>query len=69
MSTAERRVNMLSNGVYLESLFDLFYEHVAICSETVHGEHSAVGPKGGVNGTTPFFFKENWTDNRKTLEA
>ena len=49
-----RRVNMLSNGPYLQSLLDFFYKHIAISSETVHGEHSAVGPKGGVNGCLCF---------------
>jgi hypothetical protein len=44
--TTERRVYMLSNGVYLKSLLDLFYKHIAICSKTVHGEYSAVRPRG-----------------------
>lgn len=37
---------MLSNRVYLESLLDLFYKHIAICCKAVHGEYSAVGPGG-----------------------
>jgi hypothetical protein len=36
--------------VYLESLLDLFYEHIAICRKTVHGEYSAVGSRSRVNG-------------------
>lgn len=47
--------SMLSNGVYLESLLDLFYEHIAICSKTVHGEHGAVGSRRRVNGYLTLF--------------
>jgi hypothetical protein len=41
---------MLSNGMYLKSLLDLFYEHIAICGKTIHGEYSAVGSRRRVNG-------------------
>jgi hypothetical protein len=40
----------ISDGVYLQSLLDLFYKHIAICRKTVHGEYSAVGSRRRVNG-------------------
>jgi hypothetical protein len=46
----ERNVNAYRTGIYLESLLDLFYEHIAICGKTVHGEYSAVGSRRRVNG-------------------
>lgn len=49
-----------SNGVYLESLLDLFYEHIAICGKTIHGEYSAVGSRRRVNEwMLDFFQKKN----------
>ena len=59
---------MPSNGVYLESLFDLFYKHIAISRKTIHGEYSAVGSKRRVNGCL-ISFKKEWTDKRNTLGA
>ena len=62
-----RRVNMPSNGLYLESLLDLFHEHIAICSETVHGEYSAVRPRGWCQWMPNWVL--NCTDSRNTLDA
>jgi hypothetical protein len=59
---------MLLNGVYLESLLDLFYEHIAICRKAVHGEYSAVGSSRRVNGCL-ISLEKNWTDKRNTLGA
>lgn len=53
----DRIVNAHRTGVYLESLLDLFYEHIAICRKTVHGEYGAVGSRRRVNGCLFFFFK------------
>jgi len=33
-----------SGKSHLETLLDLLYEHVTICSETVHGQDCAIGP-------------------------
>ena len=52
---------MLSNEPYLESLLDLFHEHIAICSETVHGEYSAVRPRERrqrMPNWVPFFIRK-----------
>jgi len=45
----QRHVNAYRTGVYLQSLLDLFYEHIAICGKTVHGKYSAVGSRRRVN--------------------
>jgi hypothetical protein len=55
MSTTKTRQYTIEQ-VYLESLLDLFYEHIAICRKTVHGEHSAVSPRRRVNGYLLFLF-------------
>jgi hypothetical protein len=67
----DRIVNAHRTGAYLESLLDLFYEHIAICCKTVHGEYGAVGSTRRVNGCLfIYFFKQKkWTDKRNTLGA
>jgi len=34
-----------SRGKHLESLLDLFYEHIAIGSEAIDCKYSAIGPE------------------------
>jgi hypothetical protein len=70
-SEQTRDTLMLSNGVYLKSLLDLFYEHIAICGKTIHGEYSAVGSRRRVNEWILNFFQNNnnWTYKRNTLGA